>query len=92
MSQFDVAYIDVSGQEVLAAFDSCSTSTLILRELIDEGKLEVKKTSSNSNITGIGGVAKGKVVEVKLYSRNKEMSIVMDAIVVKEIMHLPIKK
>ena len=35
MSQFDLAYIDVSGEEVLAAFDSCSTSTLIHRELTD---------------------------------------------------------
>ena len=61
MSQFDLAYIDVSGEEVLAAFDSCSTATLIHRELIDEGKLEVTKTSSNSNINGIGGVAKEKL-------------------------------
>ena len=88
MSQFDLAYIDVSGQEVLAAFDSCSTSTLIHRELIDEGKLEVTKTSSSSNINGIGGVAKGKVVEVKLHSRNKEKSIVINATVVDEIMQL----
>ena len=73
MSQFDLAYIDVSGEEVLAAFDSCSTSTLIHRELIDGGKLEVTKTSSNSNINGIGGVAKGKVVEVKLNSRKKKI-------------------
>ena len=27
--QFDLAYIDVGGEEVLAAFDSCSTATLI---------------------------------------------------------------
>ena len=33
MSKFDIAY--VNGQEVLAAFDSCSTSTLIHRELTD---------------------------------------------------------
>ena len=85
MSQFDLAYFDVSEEEVLAAFDSCSTATLIHQELIDEGKLEVTKTSSNSNINGIGGVAKGKVVEVKLHSRNKKKSIV------DEIMQLPIK-
>ena len=36
-------------------------------------------------------MARGKVVEVKLYSRNKEKSIVIEATVVKEIMHLPIK-
>ena len=65
--------------------------SLIHRELIDEGKLEVTKTSSNSNINGIGGVAKGKVVEVKLHSRNKEKSIVINATVVDEIMQLPIK-
>ena len=47
ISQFDLAYIDVSGEVVLAAFDSCSTSTLIHRELIDERKIEVTKTSSN---------------------------------------------
>ena len=75
----------------MAAFDSCSTSTLIHRELIDEGKLEVTKTSSNSNINGIGGVAKGRVVEVKLHNRNKEKSIVINATVVDEIMQLPIK-
>ena len=37
ISQFDLAYIDVGGEEVLAAFDSCSTATLIHRKLIDEG-------------------------------------------------------
>ena len=29
--QFNLAYIDISREEVLAAFDSCSTSTLIHR-------------------------------------------------------------
>ena len=50
ISQFDLAYIDVGGAEVLTAFDTCSTATLIHRELIEEGKLEVTETSSNSNI------------------------------------------
>ena len=58
-SQFDLAYIDVSGQEVLAAFDSYSTETSLLRELIEEGKLEIKKTPNSSKINGIGGVARG---------------------------------
>ena len=52
----------MSGQEVLAAFDSCSTATLILRELIEEGKLETKKTQNKSKINGIGGLARGEVV------------------------------
>ena len=63
-SQFDLAYIDVGGIEVLAAFDTCSTATLIHRELIDEGQLEVTETTNNSNINGIGGVAKGRVVAI----------------------------
>ena len=88
ISQFDLAYIDVGGVEVLAAFDTCSTATLIHRELIEEGKLEVTETSSNSNINGIGGVAKGKVVEVELENRNKDKSIVIHATVVDEIMTL----
>ena len=69
----------------------CSTATLIHRELIDEGKLEVTRTTSNSNINGIGGVAKGKIVEIRLDSRNKEKSIVVNATVVDDIMQLPIK-
>ena len=50
--------------------------------------MKVTETSSNSNINGIGGVAKGKVVEIELESRNKEKSIVINATVVDEIMHL----
>ena len=76
----------------MAAFDSCSTATLIHRELIDEGKLEVTKSTSNSNINGIGGVAKGKIVEIRLDSRNKEKSIMVNATVVDDIMLLPIKE
>ena len=88
ISQFDLAYIDVGGEEVLAAFDSCSTATLIHRELVDKGKLKVTETTNNSNINGIGGIARGKVVELELESRNKEKSIVITATVVDEIMNL----
>ena len=28
LAQFDLAYIDVNGHEILAAFDSCSSTTL----------------------------------------------------------------
>ena len=31
IAQFDLAYKDVDEQEILAAFDTCSTTTLILR-------------------------------------------------------------
>ena len=31
VAQFDLAYIDVDGEEILATFDSCSSTTLIHR-------------------------------------------------------------
>ena len=86
--QFDIYHIDVGGEEVLVAFDNCSTATLIHLELIDEVKLKVTETSSISNINGIVGVAKGKVEEIELKYRNKENSIVITATVVDEIMNL----
>ena len=58
-SQFDLAYVKVSGQKVLTAFDNASTSTLLLRELVEEGKMEIKETSNRSKINGIGGAARG---------------------------------
>ena len=90
-SQFDLAYVNVSGQKVLTAFDNASTATLLLRELVEEGKIEIKETSKRSKINGIGEAAKGELVEVKVYSRNKERSIVITAAVVDDIMRLPPK-
>ena len=69
VAQFDLAYIDVDGEEILAAFDSCSSTTLIHRELVDEERIEVIKTQDNSNIKGIGGMTKGKVVTMDLTNR-----------------------
>ena len=43
-AQFDLAYTDIEGQEVLTAFDSCSDKTLIHKELINEGKVKVINT------------------------------------------------
>ena len=88
LSQFDLAYIDVGGEEVLAAFDTCSTATLIHRELVDEGKLKVTETTDNADINGIGGVAKGRVVELNLESITCVKTIVIKATVVDEIMNL----
>ena len=77
LSQFDLAYIDVGGEEVLAAFDTCSTATLIHRELIDEGKVKVAWTADDSEINGIGGVAKGRVVVLNLESRTGAKTIIV---------------
>ena len=42
---------------------------MIHKELVNEGKVNVVNTQDNSNIKGIGGTAKGKVVELYLTNR-----------------------
>ena len=69
VAQFDLAYIDVDGEEILAAFDSCSSTTLVHKELIEEGRIVVGETRDDSNIKGIGGMTKGKVVTMELTNR-----------------------
>ena len=83
-AQFDLAYIDVDGQEILAAFDSCSSTTLIHRELTEEENIKVEKTTDDSKIAGIGGVATGKVVSLILCDREGRQ-IKINASVVDEI-------
>ena len=90
-SQFDLAYVRVSDQKVLTAFDNASTSTLLLHELVEEGKIEFQPTTNKSKINGIGGSARGDLVEVKLHSRNKERSIIITAAIVDKIMIMPSK-
>ena len=51
-AQFDLAYADVDGEEILTAFDSCSNTTLIHKDLVNENKVKVLKTEENSNIKG----------------------------------------
>ena len=83
-AQFDLAYTDIEGQEILTAFDSCSDTTLIHKELVNEGKVKVVNTQDSSNIKGIGGTAKGKVVEIYLTNRYGT-KIKINAAVVDEI-------
>ena len=85
ISQFDLAYIDVDGQEVLAAFDTCSTTTLIHRELVDGGKIKVTETKDDAEINGIGGIAKGRIVVLELDNRHGTKTIIIKASVVDEI-------
>ena len=70
MAQFDLVYIDINGHEVLAAFDSCSSTILIERELTEERDIQFEKTDEKSKIAGIGGTTDGKVVSLVLSSRN----------------------
>merc|ERR1711873_114089 len=59
-AQFDLAYTNIDNEEILTAFDNCSNTTFIHKDLISEGKIQVLKTEENSSIKGIGGTAKGK--------------------------------
>ena len=70
LAQFDLAYIDINGHEVLAAFDSCSSTTLIEHELIEEKGLQFEQTDEKSKIAGIGGTTDGKIVSLVLSSRD----------------------
>ena len=84
LAQFDLAYIDINGHEVLAAFDSCSSTTLIERELMEEKDLQFEKTNEKSKIAGIGGTTDGKVVSLVLSSRDGRQ-IKINASIVEEI-------
>ena len=68
-AQFDLAYTNIDGEKVLTTFDTCSNVTLILEELIKDGRIKVLHTEENSNIEGIGGAAKGKIVEFEISNR-----------------------
>ena len=70
IAQFDLAYIDVDEQEILGAFDTCSTTTLILRELVEQGRIRVTETQDDSKISGIGGVTKGRFVSIELTNKS----------------------
>ena len=68
-AQFDLAYTNIDGEKVLTTFDNCSNATLILEDLIKEGRIKVLHTEERSDIKGIGGSAKGKVVEFEISNR-----------------------
>ena len=68
-AQFDLAYTNIDGEKILTTFDSCSNATLIHKDLIQEGKIKVLNTEESSNIKGIGGAAKGKIVEFEISNR-----------------------
>ena len=72
-------------QEILAVFDTCSTTTLILRELVEGGKIRVTETQDDAEISGIGGVTKGRVVTLELFNRSGTMKMIIKASVVDEI-------
>merc|ERR1712240_949683 len=68
-AQFDLAYTNIDGEKVLTTFDTCSNVTLIVEELIKDERIKVLHTEENSNIEGIGGAARGKVVEFEISNR-----------------------
>merc|ERR1711923_667557 len=84
LAQFDLAYIDVNGHEILAAFDSCSSTTLIERELSENDKIQFERTDEETKIAGIGGSTDGTVVSLVLTGRSGRQ-IRINASIVEEI-------
>ena len=89
-AQFDLAYTNIDDKEILTTFDNCSNTTLVHKDLINEGKIQVLKTEESSSIKGIGGTAKGKVVEFEITNR-EGTRVRIKASVVDEIANVPDK-
>ena len=70
--QFDLAYVKVDEEKVLTDFDNASTTTLLLRDLVKDGKINIVQTTNTSKVKGIGGAANAEVVEIILHTRNRE--------------------
>ena len=87
-AQFDLAYTNIDGKKILTTFDNCSNATLIHKDLIHEGKIKVLNTEESSSIKGIGGAAKGKIVEFEISNR-EGTRIRIKASVVDEIAFVP---
>ena len=89
-AQFDLAYTNIDGESILTTFDNCSNTTLIHKDLVNEGKIQVLKTEESSSIKGIGGTAKGKVVEFEISNR-EGTRVRIKASVVDKIANVPTK-
>ena len=74
----------MNGHEILAAFDSCSSTTLIERELSESDKIQFERTDEESKIAGIGGSTDGAVVSLVLTGRSGHQ-IRINASIVDEI-------
>ena len=84
LAHFDLAYIDVDGQKALAAFDTCSSTTLIEREFSENNEIQFERTDEENKIAGIGGSTEGTVVSMVLTNRSGH-KIRINASIVDEI-------
>ena len=71
-AQFDLAYTNIDGNKILTTFDNCSNTTLIHKDLIHEGKIQVLKTEESSSIKA-SVVDKIAIVPPKDEQRYKEL-------------------
>ena len=84
--QFDLAFVKVDEEKVLTVFDNASTTTLLLRDLVKSGKIDVVHTTDTSKVKGIGGGANAEMVEILLHTKDRKKSARITAAVVDEIM------
>ena len=90
--QFDFAEIQgENGCSFLAMFDTASNTTLILRELIENGTVRAKYTNDRQLVKGIGNISKSADVAEVVLTRTDGKTIKIHTLVVDNIMDTEIK-
>ena len=90
--QFDFAYIRGENRcGILAIFDNASSTTLILRELIENGTVRAKYTNDRQLAKGTGNISKSADVAEVVLTRTDGKTIKVHALVVDNIMDTEIK-
>ena len=82
---FEVGAPPKNGTGIITVFNSASTTTLVLQELIKRGELKIRMTGEFQCISGIGGRTKSEVGELTL-TRNDGTVVTANVNVVDEIL------
>ena len=90
--QFDFAEIQgENGCSFLAMFDTASNTTLILRELIENGTVRAKYTNDIQLVKGTGNISESADVAEVVLTRTDGKTIKVHALVVDNIINTEIK-
>ena len=90
--QFDFAEIQgENGCSFLAMFDTASNTTLILRELIENGTVRAEYTNDRQLVKGTGNISESADVAEVVLTRTDGKTIKVHALVVDNIVNTEIK-
>ena len=90
--QFDFAEIrGENGCSFLAMFDTASNTTLILRELIENGTVRAEYTNDRQLVKGTGNISESTDVAEVVLTRTDGKTIKVHALVVDNIVNTEIK-